>query len=404
MTTPRSVALLAAVTCAAAAAALLTACGSSGGGSPATPTTPPPPPSKWVAIRAATMPHLALSADFATPTIQACAVDGWEDGIFISRDGLNLFCTYAPADLLSFTIAGADQSHAADYLRGPTFGMDLHSNPAGTSTWIQADILRATRTSTAQPFADWHLTAMARPITSEGAVQSPDSGPGPWDLFVYTSNDHAPDYKAHIVLLRNAPLEPPSAAAVFLPAPVTTATTEDNPHIERLDAGNLLLFFDSDDRPGGTGMHDIWSATSADDGATWTTPVPVTSLNTATEEEQPHLFHSATGTWWIYFTATNSADGKLGIFRAAQTNAGDWNSWGPRELVIGAGTAAGVGEPTLTAAGDLSFVVVMQDNATGTATDRYDADPWIALHVPTAVVEEGNRRPVIPLACMQTKP
>jgi hypothetical protein len=364
------------------AGTLLSSCGSSGG-SAAT-------PSKWRAIRAAAAPELALTTVFATPEIQPLAVDGWEDGIFISRDGLHLFAVYAPADLLSFTIAGADQNHAADFLRGPTYGMDLHTNPAATTTWIHGDIIHATRTSTTHAFSHWHLSATARPVTSEGAVVTQGTGGGTWDLFVYTSNDHAPDYKAHICLLHDAPIEPPNAAATFLPAPVTTSTTEDNPHVERLDATHLVLFFDSDDRPGGTGttgLHDIWYTTSADDGVTWAAPAALTSVNTALEDEQPHLFHSSTGTWWLYFSATNPADGKLGIFRCAQGTPGDWNSWGTRELVIGAGNTVGVGEPTLTAAGDLSFVAVIEDTATGTATNRYDADPWFAPHLPSAIVK-----------------
>ena len=36
---------------------------------------------------------------------------------------------------------------------------------------------------------------------------------------------------------------------------------------------------------------------------------------------------------------------------------------------------AGVGEPSLTSRGDLSFVVIT-GNPSGTAVDTYDADPW----------------------------
>ncbi len=69
----------------------------------------------------------------------------------------------------------------------------------------------------------------------------------------------------------------------------------------------------------------------------------------------------------MYFSAKT-------FFRLKQQIPGDWNSWGSRQLVVTAGNTAGVGEPTLTDNGDLSFVVY--DNSDGGNYDRYDADPW----------------------------
>lgn len=354
---------------------LLSSCGGGGGGSTPAPLT------GWAAIRAAAEPQLAMTADFATPRVQPLAHDGWEDGIWISRDGLHLFCIYAPADLLSLTINDPTQLHAADYLRGPTFGMDLTTNPAGRTTWIQGDILHATRSSTSQPFTAWHLSGLARPVYSEGAPVGIDPSPSGWGIFVYTTNEVAP-YKAQIALLRNVGSEPSGIGAI-LPTVNTDGLTSDNPHLERIDASHLVLFFDSADR-GGAGALDIWYSTSADDGVSWTVPALI-NLDTAVDEEQPHLHQDAGGTWWLYFTATNPADGKLGIYRAQRIGSSGWDTWDTRQLVIGAGNTAGVGEPTLTADGDLSFVVVYQDAAHGTATNRYDADPWFAPHRPGGI-------------------
>ena len=356
---------------------LLPSCGS--GGNDASSVAPLVPLTGWAAIRAAAAPQVALPTEFAAPAPQQVANDAWEDGIFISRDGLHLFAVYAPADLLSFVLAGADQAHSGDYLRGPTLGMDLTTIPAGLpnpqpTTWIHANIVHATRTSVTAPFSAWHLVPMSRAVWSEGAPVAQGPAAGTWDLFVYTSNEHAPDYKAHIALIHGAATDP-AALGSLLPAPVTTNTSEDNPHLERLSATSLVLFFDSDDRPGATGQHDLWYTTSIDNGAAWTTPLPVTALNTAGEEEQPHLYRDASNSWWLYFTATNPADGKLGIYRTKQVTADDWNSWGAKELVLGAGNTEGVGEPTLTSNGDLSFVVVTKDPS-GPATNRFDADPW----------------------------
>jgi hypothetical protein len=336
-----------------------------------------------------------LEAEFNAPTVQASASDGWEDGICISRDGLHLFAIYIPADMLSFVLAGADQTKAANYLRGPTLGMDLTSTPVpGISPWIHSNIVVASRASLTQPFGPWALTGMARPIWSEGAPQPMGTGTS-WDVFAYTSNEHAPDYHAHICMARGAATNP-AVLGSMLPAPVTTGGTEDNPHVERLSASDLVLFFDSDDRPGASGAHDLWFTTSSDDGATWATPAPVSTVNTTAEEEQPHLYRDGDGHWWLYFTATNPADGKLAIYRSSQTVDGDWGAWSTRTLVIGAGNTAGVGEPTLTAAGDLSFVVIYSDDVHGSATNRFDADPWIAPRRNGAIVHRGH--PALPTA------
>ena len=75
----------------------------------------------------------------------------------------------------------------------------------------------------------------------------------------------------------------------------------------------------------------------------------------------------------------NPADLKQAIYRAPQGTPGDWNSWGAPTLVVSAGTTLGVGEPTVTSHGDLSFVVIYQDGS-GTTVDTYDADPWYLPH------------------------
>jgi hypothetical protein len=364
----------------------MAACGGGGGGD----STPPPVVSHWPALRAAIHPQVALTSEFGTPMVQPLAGDGWEDGVAITRDGLQLYALYVPGDLLSFTLAGAPQPQTSAYLRGPRLGIDLNTMPSGvtgTPPWLHGNLVHAVRASTAASFTAWQLTAMARPVWSEGAplAQSPISGG--WDLFAFTTNQHAPDYKAHICLARSVAADPAlSETAIttsLLPAPVTTSTSEDNPHVERLDASHLVLFFDSDDRAGTLGARDIWYSTSADDGSSWTTPAQI-SFDDATDQQQPHLWQDGAGTWWLYHSATNPADSKLAIFRAHQTTAGDWQHWDTPQLVIGAGNAEGIGEPTLTTAGDLSFVVITRDPA-GTATNRYDADPWFAPHLPGGI-------------------
>ena len=329
----------------------------------------------WSLIKNATVPVVSIPSEFSTPYKQPLSGGGWEDGIFISRNGLNLYCIYVPVDLFSWTFFGpADPTDFSSYSRGPTFGMDLITNPVGATEWLQGDILYAHRNSITDSFNVWQLSNLATSVFSEGAPQINNNNSSIVDLFVYTSNNTA-GYSTDIVLLKNSALNP-LVQGTFLPSPVNTVNKEDNPHIERLDSVNLVLFFDSDDIPGGSGQLDIWYTTSADNGLTWTTPSQVSTLNTANGEQQPHLYKDNNSDWYIYYTGSNIGTGKPEIYRAKQGTIGTWNNWINKESVIGAGNSFGVGEPTLTQNGDISFVVVYADTVNGTATDKYDADPW----------------------------
>lgn len=331
----------------------------------------------WPLIKSNTTPSVSIPSEFGAPYKQPLSVLGWEDGIFISRDGLDLYCIYVPIDLFSWTFFGtANPTIFSSYLRGPTFGMDLITNPIGASEWLQADILYAHRNTTNDSFLVWTLSNLANPIYSEGAPQHNAINSSTVDLFVTTSNNTPPDYSTDIVLLKNISINP-SVQGTFLPAPVNTQYKEDNPHIERIDPSNLVLFFDSDDRPGGLGQLDIWYTTSSDNGLTWTNPQQASSLNTSSVgEQQPHLYKDANSVWYIYYTGANAITGKTEIFRAKQATPGNWDSWINKESVVSAGNSFAVGEPTLTQNGDLSFVVLYQDTVNGIDTDKYDADPW----------------------------
>jgi len=328
--------------------------------------------SEWSAIKQAARPYVAIPKEYGMPYRQELAVLGWEDGVHITRDGLLLYGLYAPADLLSFYMHGAPQEKQAKYRRGPDFGIDLKTNPVGLSGWLHADILYARRPSRSEPFRRWKLSGTARSLFSEGAPYPLFGDSQTIDWFLFTSQDN-PTYHTDIWVLRNTGINPKGKGEP-LPAPLNSNYNEDNPHLERTGKNELVLFFDSDNRPGGKGDHDIWYSVSSDVGKTWRPPANVASINTKQKEHQPHLFRNKTGVWYLYYSAM-SVDGKLGIFRAEQLAPGDWNSWGKKELVIGAGNTAGVGEPTLTGQGDISFVVVYM-NPRGTDTNRFDSDPW----------------------------
>jgi hypothetical protein len=344
----------------------------------------------WSSIKSSASLSVSIPSEFGTPYLQPLAVGGWEDGLFISRDGLNLYCLYTPIDLFSWQFIGAaDNSNFTPYYRGPSFGMDLITTPlSGPTEWLHSDILISQRTTTAMQFPAWQLSNLANPIWSEGAPQINSISGSTADLFVYASNNVHPTYKTDIVLLKNVALNP-SVQGTMLPFPVNTPDTrEDNPHIERLSSQNLVLFWDSDDRSGGVGQLDIWFSTSTDNGVTWAVPTQVSTINTTLGEQQPHLYKDGLD-WFLYYTGTNTVTEKAEIYRAKLGASGDWNSWQNIESVIGAGNTLGVGEPTLTQNGDLSFVVIYSDNVNGTSTDKYDADPWFLPKLTTVSVEDN---------------
>jgi hypothetical protein len=346
----------------------------------------------WPLTKASTSVQVAIPSEFGIAAQQPLANTGWEDGVFISRDGLNLYSLYLPADALKWSIDGAP-CHFTAYQRGPTFGMDLITSPVPTCTvWLHADILISSRTSTSVPFPAWSMSNLQGPIYSEGAPQMSLTSPTLADIVVFTSNK-LPPYNTDVYMIRNSSINPSASSATILPAPVTQTTTEDNPHLERLNANDLVLFFDSPDRPSAVGGLDLWYATSNDNGGTWSNPQQVSSLNTTGNEHQPHLYKDAMNQWWLYYT-TPDISGKYAIYRSQQTVPGNWDSWGPKQLVVGPGNSAGIGEPTLTQNGDLSFVVVMED-PNFTSTDRFDADPWFLPKLNSTSIGENSKAKIL---------
>ena len=327
----------------------------------------------WIKLKENASVVNELPSEFSSPYMQNISTMGWEDGIHISRDGLDLYCVYVPGDMLSFSLAGLDPDQFGPYLRGPLYGMDLVSNPAGRDSWIHGDILYSHRNSVSERFYNWTNSGVSKSVFSEGAPFAYRKSGSVIEKFVFTSNNKPTTYDLDIWSVDNAGLNPSGTGAPLANFP-DSAYTEDNPDMEHVGGNTVVLMFDSNDYPGGQGSHDIYYSISNDNGASWSAVNNLSTVNTTLQEHQPHLYKDSNGDWFLYFSATNT-DGKLAVFRVKQQAPGDWNSWGSRQLVVSAGNTAGVGEPTLTDNGDLSFVVVY-DNSDGGNYDRYDADPW----------------------------
>jgi hypothetical protein len=346
-----------------------------------TPQGPPVPATGWDAVKRQQTPHCDIATEFGAPERQPLATLAWEDGLYISRDGLALYCTYVECDLFKFLTDGLHFEQMWRYKRGPDIHQDL-ANPLpghGGEPWCHGDVAMSVRASKNVPFGPWKLSKLHDKFFNlGGAVGIARPGhPEIFDYFAYTDDSRD---GVKIKLMRNVGRElADTKNGVWLPDNVDNQQFhEDNPHIERPDPirpNHLVLFFDCDNRPGST-KHRIYYTMSEDGGTVWSNPVLVSSVTQGMDEMQPHLFQSR-GQWWLYLAAMNAADGKLAIFRYKQGTPGDWNSWKDKELVVDAGTAAAVGEPTLTDDGDLSFVVVTVNRTGGTDTDMYDCDPWI---------------------------
>ncbi len=335
----------------------------------------------WDDTKAAQVPINELPNEFNAPVRQALANLAWEDGLYITRDGLTLYATYIPMDLLQAVLSGVTPTAFYKYERGNLIGQDFSSPLSSqTMTWLHADVAMSQRSSVNDPFCSWTLSNLKDQYYDLGAPQGivDSANSSQFDYFVYTDDTGGQGIK--IKMLRNVgrSLASTTSGTLLPPNVDEPGIDQDNPHMERYDSANpqnLVLFYESSDKPGGAGGHDIWYTTSADGGVTWADPLAVTSIDTTADEIQPHLYFDGTS-WWLYYAATNPADGKLGIFRAVQGRAGNWDDWQSKQLVVSAGTTAGVGEPTLTGSGDLSFVMVTQNTEGGTAFDQFDSDPW----------------------------
>ena len=227
------------------------------------------------------------------------------------------------------------------------------------------------RPSPQSQFNSWSASNLKTAFSFDGGAQGVLLNADTFDLFVYTRDGYGTQ-GVDIMFMKNVPVNPDTSGAVSL---FSTPAFEDNPHIERLNDTSLVILFDRD--------RYMYYSTSDNNGVTWTTPQLVADeLNDqAPYDVQPHLWFDGTY-WWVYFCADNASFVR-GIYKARQSTSGNWSNWMAKELVIegsnitgGYGVIYGVGEPTLSTWGDLSFVVVYGDANSSDTTDRYDCDPW----------------------------
>ena len=327
----------------------------------------------WEGVKDGIKPKVNLTLEFGKPKPLSLASLGWEDGLNISSDWLNLYSTYLPLDFFSFVINKDSLKNLDFYNRWPTFDMNFTDNPTWEDfLWYHSDILYSHRNSALEEFPDWKLSNMKRNIFSEGAPNPIFIDSDNIDIMAFTSNDKDPTYDIDIWFINNTNKNPSWVGEVA--NWINSEYIEDNPHIERIDNNNLILFFDSDNKPWWKGNHDIWYSRSSNNWVTWSNPSNDISINTDKKEHQPHLYKTKNWEWYLYFSAFYD-DGKLAIFRSKQNNINDWKNWWIKELVISSGNSEWIWEPSLTDSGDLYFVTIYK-NSNWSKYDKYDSDPW----------------------------
>src|ERR1035437_2941320 len=84
----------------------------------------------WSAIKT-NATFTVADSNYLQPTIQAIKLAGWEDGLYITRDGKHLYSTYLPLDALSWSTAIVKNPICFNfdpYFRQPLLGIDTVTN------------------------------------------------------------------------------------------------------------------------------------------------------------------------------------------------------------------------------------------------------------------------------------
>jgi hypothetical protein len=327
----------------------------------------------WPAIKANA--HMIVKdTSYGTPYLQSINVPGWEDGLYMTSDGLHLMGFYAPLDMLSWYNAFMLNPACFNfdpYYRPPLLGIDTVTNPWACPNYIHSDIIIASRTSASQNFSSWTSSNLQNPVTWDGAPDGVLLNSDTFDVFVFTKDMGGAQHE-DIYFTRNVPVNPSMSGAVPI---MSTASQEDNPNITRINDTTLVLLFDRD--------RYIYYAVSTDNGYTWPAATQITNVlnDQSPYDVQPNVWFDGAN-YWVYFCA-NDSNGVRSIYKSKQLIQNNWNSWAPKQMVLqpgavtgGYGTVYAVGEPTLTQWGDLSFVVVYGDIASADSTDKFDCDPW----------------------------
>lgn len=334
-------------------------------------------PATWESIKETVVPAVSVELEdhYEAPYALSIGNYGWEDGLHISRDGLSLYALYFPGDLLGWStyfansLSGGIKCEVVEnntYLRSyvDDLGMDMVQNVFGCDSFMNIDLVYAERNALADDFSPWRLSGLARPALIEGGAMPVSKNPDSLSYFLFTGNND-------VWMLKGVSNDPNGIElAERLPSPINPAGDEfraDNPHLEKIGNDTLVLVYEKVVSE----VRAFYFSLSIDDGVSWSTPEALSAVNNLTGKiEHPHLYHDLNEGWFLYFSLD------CDIYRMAQETKGVWTDWGNLELVIEKGSAACIGEPSLTTSGDIAFSVVSVNTQNNDTTDTYDIDPW----------------------------
>jgi len=302
---------------------------------------------------------------------------GWEDGLQISQDGLNLYALYSPSDFLSWNayflnnldLPLCELLSGMSYLRpyAGTYNMDLETNLFECDSFINVDILYSHIKSISEPFSERELSDIGRAGVIEGgpAMLHNIIDSSLMDIFMFTGN-------GDIWMLQNAMANQTGIEdAIRLPSPINPSKGEfnaDNAYLERLGNTVVLVYEKYTD----LGLRDFMYSLSEDNGNTWSQPELITTIdNSLGHIEHPSLYRDTEDQWWMYYSID-----LVEIVRSKQLIPGDWDSWDEPEVILAVGNALIIGEPTVARNGDIAFSVGYINEQSNDTTDVYDLDPW----------------------------
>ncbi len=345
----------------------------------------------WDSIKNAAMPVVdpTFQNEYDAPYRQPLADYGWEDGLQISPDGLNLYALYSPMDLLSrtsFVVSNpglpfceglANMSFIRPYAN--SYGMDLTTNPFGCDSFFNIDILYAHRNTQNESFTNWQLSGIARPALIEGgpAPLFSESDPNLVDLFIFSGN-------GDLSMIKNTSANPSGIEnAIRLPTPINPDSNEfiaDNAFLERLNGDTIIMIYEKYTDPA---ERVFMYVLSTDTGNTWNTPQAILTINNSLGHiEHPCLYKDNDEQWWLYYSLDFTH-----IVRSRQTIAYNWDSWDTPEIIISKGNGLSIGEPTVARNGDISFSLAYVNTILNDPKDRYDLDPWLLPHKTISAVK-----------------
>jgi hypothetical protein len=144
----------------------------------------------WPAIKSNATFNVA-DTTYNSPLLQPINVGGWEDGLFITRDGKHLFSTYLPLDAFSWIndlLLDPVCFNFQPYYRSPLLGIDTVTNIFGCSNYMHSDIIISSRPDTSQPFSPWSNSNLQTSFSFDGGAHGVLLNADMFDVFVYTKD------------------------------------------------------------------------------------------------------------------------------------------------------------------------------------------------------------------------